>query len=390
MHVVVAPDKFKGSLTAGEVANRVAAGIAAEAPAVQVVRVPVADGGDGTVDAAIAAGFERVDVRAGGPTGRPVDTAFAVREGVAVIEMADVSGLRLLPPDGLAALEASSFGTGEVVRAALERGCHTVVLGIGGSASTDGGAGMLQALGARLLDAAGNELSPGGAALSTLDRLELSGLHPRLAETRVIVAGDVDNPLLGPLGAAAVYGPQKGAGPDDVRVLDAALARWADVVDTSVGPGRHAGVALRERSGAGAAGGVGYAAMAVLGGELEPGIGLILDLVRFADHLPGARLVITGEGSLDEQTLSGKAPAGVAAVASAAGVPVVTVSGRLALTIDQLRGAGVRQAYALTDIEPDVQRCLSEAGPLLERLARVVARDWLTLESQPSGNDVGG
>jgi len=378
MHVVAAPDKFKGSLTAREVAQRIAAGIAANTPEVPVVLVPVADGGDGTVDAAVAAGFELVAVRAEGPTGHPVDTAFAVREGVAVVEMADVSGLRRLPEGRPAALEGSSYGTGQVVRAALERGCHTVVLGIGGSASTDGGAGMVQALGARLLDAAGRELPRGGAALAALDRMDLTGLHPRLAEARLIVASDVDNPLLGPRGAAAVYGPQKGAGPRDVEVLDAALARWADMVAAAATRGEPAGDAVHERPGAGAAGGVGFAAMAVLGGELQPGIGLILDLVRFRDHLTGARLVVTGEGSLDEQTLSGKAPAGVAAAAAAAGVPVVTVSGRLTLTRDQLSRAGIRQAYALTDIEPDVQRCLTEAGPLLERLAGRLARDWLS------------
>jgi glycerate kinase len=377
MHVVIAPDKFKGSLTARQVADRVAAGIASAldevgAPDVTVVRVPVADGGDGTVDAALAAGYERVPVRAEGPTGDAVDTAYAVRGGTAVVEMADVSGLRLLPPDALAPLTATSYGTGEVVRAALDRGCDTVVLGIGGSASTDGGAGLVQALGARLLDAAGNELPRGGAALADLDRVDLDGLHPRLAETRVVVASDVDNPLLGPTGAAAVYGPQKGADPQQVALLDAALARWADVVDAASGPGEPP---FRDRPGAGAAGGVGYAAMAVLGGELEPGIGLILDLVRFADHLPGADLVITGEGALDEQTLHGKAPAGVAAAAAATGVPVVAVAGRLALTPERLQAAGISAAYALTDIEPDVQRCLDDAGPLLEQLARRLAQD---------------
>jgi glycerate 2-kinase len=373
VRVVVAPDKFKGSLTAREVAERVAAGIAAVTSDVDVVRVPVADGGDGTVDAALAAGYERVPVRAEGPTGQPVDTAYAVREGVAVVEMADVSGLRLLPPDALAPLTASSYGTGEVVRAALDRGCHSVVLGIGGSASTDGGAGMVAALGARLLDAAGAELPRGGAALADLDRIDLTGLHPRLAQTRVVVASDVDNPLLGPTGAAAVYGPQKGAGPEDVALLDAALERWADVVDAAV----TASTSARDRPGAGAAGGVGYAAMAVLGGVLEPGIGLVLDLVRFADHLPGADLVVTGEGSLDEQTLNGKAPAGVAAAAAEQGVPVVAVAGRVALDRDRLRAAGIDAAYALTDIEPDVRRCLADAGPLLEQLARGLARDRL-------------
>jgi glycerate kinase len=378
MHVIVAPDKFKGSLTAQQVAERVAAGIAEETPEVPVVLVPVADGGDGTLDAAYAAGFERIAVRAEGPTGDPVDTAFAHRDGVAVVEMADVSGLRRLPGGRPAVLTASSYGTGQVVRAALDHGCHTVVLGIGGSASTDGGAGMVQALGGRLLDAAGAELPRGGAALAALDGVDLSGLHPRLGEARIVVASDVDNPLLGPRGAAAVYGPQKGAGPDDVEILDAALARWADAV-ADVKP---AAEQLRDRPGAGAAGGVGFAATAVLGAELQPGIEMILDLVGFRDHLPGSRLVVTGEGSLDEQTLSGKAPAGVAAAAAAAGVPVVTVSGRLLLARDQLRRAGIHGAYALTDIEPDLQRCLADAGPLLQQVGRALARDWLSGSSQ--------
>jgi glycerate kinase len=374
MHVIVAPDKFKGSLTASDVARRVAAGIAAVAPQVPVIQVPVADGGDGTVAAAVAAGFTTVPVCAEGPVGAPVETAFAVRDGTAVVELADVSGLRLLPPDRLAPLHASSYGTGQVVRAALEHGCRTVVLGIGGAAGTDGGAGMLQALGARLLDAAGDELPRGGAALARLERIDLDGLDARLAGTRIVVASDVDNPLLGPHGAAAVYGPQKGAGPSDVVLLDAALARWADIVERIVGS---QGQSPRRRPGAGASGGVGFAAIAALGAELQSGIQLILDLVRFTDHLAGARLVVTGEGSLDEQTLHGKAPAGVAAAAAMAGVPVVTVSGRLELTPDALRAAGIRQAYALTDLVSDEQRCVRDAGPLLEELAGQLARDWL-------------
>jgi glycerate kinase len=381
MHVVAAPDKFKGSLTAREVADRIAAGISAETPETPVVSLPVADGGDGTVDAALAAGFERVAVRAEGPTGEPVDTAFAVRDGVAVVEMADVSGLRRLPGGRLAPLEASSYGTGQVVRAALEYGCHTVVLGIGGSASTDGGAGMVEALGVRLLDATGQELPRGGAALHRLDRIDMAGLDPRLAKTRVIVASDVDNPLLGLRGAAAVYGPQKGANQADVELLDAALFRWAELIAETL----PASAGVRDERGAGAAGGVGFAAMAVLGAELQPGIDLILDLVRFRDHLSRARLVVTGEGSLDEQTLSGKAPAGVAAAAAEAGVLVVAVCGRRALTDDQLRKAGVEHAYALTDIEPDVQRCMTEAGPLLETLSRMLARDWLVAPHPKGG-----
>ena len=193
---------------------------------------------------------------------------------------------------------------------------------------------------------------------------------PELGAARVVIHDPTGS--LGPHGAAAVYGPQKGASPDDVAFLDTALEHWADVVDAVTGRPD-----VRDRAGAGAAGGVGYAAMAVLGAELEPGIGLVLDLVRFADQLPGASLVITGEGSLDEQTLHGKAPAGVAAAAAKAGIPVVTVSGRLALDRTQLQSAGIAAAYALTDIEPDVQRCLTDAGPLLERLAANLAREQI-------------
>jgi glycerate 2-kinase len=372
VRVVVAPDKFKGSLTAAQVAAHVAAGLARAAPGLEVVRVPVADGGDGTLDAAVSAGYRRVPVRAQGPTGEPVETAYAERDGVAVVELADVSGLGRLPGGRPAPLTASSYGTGQVIRAALDAGCRRVVLGIGGSACTDGGAGLVQALGGRLLDAAGGEVGRGGAALAAVGSLDLTGLHPALAETEVVVASDVDNPLLGPRGAAAVYGPQKGASPAEVAALDAALAQWADAVH------RATGVDAAGTPGAGAAGGVGFAALAVLGARLEPGIDLVLELVGFPAALPGARLVVTGEGSLDAQTLHGKAPAGVAAAARAAGVPVVAVAGRSLLSPADLRPAGILAAYALTDIEPDPRRCMTEAGPLLERLAARVATDWVT------------
>jgi glycerate kinase len=372
VHVVVAPDKFKGSLTAAQVADRVAAGLTRAAPGVEVAKVPVADGGDGTLEAALSAGYRRVPVRAEGPTGEPLETAYAERGGVAVVELADVSGLRRLPGRRLAARTASSYGTGQVIRAALDAGCRRIVLGIGGSACTDGGAGMVQALGGRLRDARGAEVGRGGAALAAVESLDLAGLHPALRQTEVVVASDVDNPLLGPRGAAAVYGPQKGASPADVAALDAALARWAGAVH------RATGVDAAGTPGAGAAGGVGFAALAVLGATLQPGIELILDLVGFPAALPGARLVITGEGSLDAQTLHGKAPAGVAAAARSAGVPVVAVAGRSLLPPDELEPAGILAAYTLTDIEPDPDRCMREAGPLLERLAAKVAADWLT------------
>ncbi|MCW2881750.1 MAG: glycerate kinase [Sphaerisporangium sp.] len=369
-HVLVAPDKFKGSLSAVEVARRVAAGLRAARPDVPVVTMPVADGGDGTVEAAVACGFQRVEAVASGPAGDPVTAAYGFRDGVAVVELAEASGLHRLPGGRLAPLTATSHGTGDLIAAALRRGPRQVVLGLGGSACTDGGSGMMRALGVRLLDARGHELPPGGGALADLSTLDLSGFV-RPGGTGFVVASDVDNPLLGSEGAAAVYGPQKGAGPDELPRLEQGLARWAEIVE------RELGVRARDIPGAGAAGGVGFAAMAFLGAEIRPGIRLLLDLLGFSARLSGARLVITGEGSLDTQTLRGKAPAGVAAAATLAGVPVIAVCGRRALTGEQLRAAGIQAAFALTDLENDVRRCMEEAGPLLERLATTLAADWL-------------
>jgi glycerate kinase len=371
MRVVVAPDKFKGSLTADQVAHHVGIGLRKVLPDVVVDEVPVADGGDGTVAAAVSAGYRLVQVVADGPTGAPVTTGYAEKDGVAVVELAAVSGLSQLRGGRLAALDASSYGTGQLVRAALDAGCHRIVIGIGGSACTDGGAGLVQALGARLLDEDDRELPRGGAALARLARLDASGLHPRIGEVEVVVACDVDNPLLGPAGAAAVYGPQKGAKPDDVALLDAALARWADVVRRDLGRD------VATAPGAGAAGGVGFAALAVLDAALQPGAVLMLDLIGFDDYLPGADLVITGEGSMDAQSLHGKAPVGVAAAAGAAGLPVVAVAGRVALSRELLAQAGIARVYALTDIEPDVEKCIREAGPLLEQLAAGLAEERL-------------
>ncbi|MGV9361349.1 glycerate kinase [Amycolatopsis sp. NPDC003731] len=364
MKVLIAPDKFKGSLTAGEVASAVAAGLADVHPAAAVTTLPVADGGEGTVDAAVAAGYRRVRVPARGPTGLPVTASYAVRGDTAIVELAEASGLHRLP-GAPAPLTATSAGTGDVIAAAVRAGCRRIVLGVGGSAGTDGGAGLLTALGARLLDAAGRELPSGGAALSRLASLDVT----RMSEVDIELASDVDNPLCGPRGAAAVYGPQKGASPDDVETLDAALRHWASI----------AGPEFAERPGAGAAGGVGFAAMAVLGARVRPGIELLLDLLGFDAALTGASLVITGEGSLDEQTLSGKAPAGVAAAAAAKGIPCVAVSGRCRLSSVQLKEAGISVAYALTDLEPDPARCMAEAAPLLRRLAHRVAADYFSL-----------
>ncbi|MBG0851269.1 glycerate kinase [Streptomyces spinoverrucosus] len=371
--VLIAADKFKGSLTAVQVAERVTAGLRRVVPDLAVEALPVADGGDGTVDAAVAAGFERREVRVAGPLGHEVTAAFALRGDTAVVEMAEASGLQRLPAGVFAPLTASTYGSGELLRAALDAGARTIVFGVGGSATTDGGAGMLSALGARFLTADGEPVPPGGGGLGELASADLSGLDARLSSVELVLASDVDNPLTGPKGAPAVYGPQKGASPDDVATLDAALGHFAKVLEEAVGPraGEYAGA-----PGAGAAGGIGYGAM-LLGARFRPGIEVMLDVLGFAPALERAGLVITGEGSLDEQTLHGKAPAGVAAAARAAGKEVVAVCGRLALRPEALGRAGIRRAYPLTEVEPDVAKCIAEAGPILERVAERIARDYL-------------
>jgi glycerate 2-kinase len=382
MRIVVAPDKFKGSLPAAEVAAAVAAGLRAARDDAEVITVPVADGGEGTVDAAVAAGFERMPVTAAGPDGDPVRASYARRGEVAVVELACVCGLARRPGGRRTPLTASSFGAGEVLRAALEAGARRIVLGVGGSASTDGGAGLLQALGARVLDARGEPVGPeaggrrlaGGADLDAVATLDLAGLDPRFRSggASLTLAADVDNPLTGPDGAAQVYGPQKGASPAEVAQLDDGLRRWADVVAAAVGKD------WSQAPGAGAAGGVGFAALAVLGARLRPGIELVLELTGFVSRLAGADLVITGEGSLDAQSLAGKAPVGVARAAARLGVPVVAVAGRNTLTADELAAAGIAAVYPLTGLEPDLARCHTEAAGLLRRAGQMIAHDQLT------------
>lgn len=367
-HVLVAADKFKGSLTAVQVAERVTAGLRRVVPGVRVETLPVADGGDGTVAAAVAAGFERREARVTGPLGTPVTAAYAVRDTTAVVEMAEASGLQHLPAGQFAPLTATTYGSGELLAAALDAGARTIVFGVGGSATTDGGAGMLSALGARFLDVDGKPVAAGGAALADLAEADLTGLDPRLADVDLILASDVDNPLTGPKGAPEVYGRQKGATEDDIAVLDAALVHYASVL----GPG------TAELPGAGAAGGIGYGALVALGARFRPGIEVMLDVLGFAPALARATLVVTGEGSLDEQTLHGKAPAGVAAASRTAGVETVAVCGRLALPPEALVRAGISRAYALTDLEPDPAVCMAQAGPLLERAAEAIARDFLS------------
>ncbi|WP_035775222.1 glycerate kinase [Arthrobacter sp. H5] len=370
MRIVIAPDKFKGSLSAPEVAAHLETGLLSINGGLTIDKAPVADGGEGTLDAAVAAGFAIHVTSVAGPTGDQLEAPIAIRGSQAVIEMALASGLAVLPGGRPAARDATSLGTGQLIRFALDRGCTDIMLGVGGSANTDGGAGMLAGLGAALLDDNGRELPHGGAALAQLAWIDLSGLDPRLATASFTLASDVDNPLLGASGAAAVFGPQKGATPDDVAELDTALARFVGVLAKETGPRAES---MASAPGSGAAGGVGYAALAVLNAQRRPGIDVVLELTGLAEKLRGADMVITGEGSLDEQSLGGKTPLGVAQAAAAAGVPVIVVCGRTVLSAAQLAAAGFEITYALTDLEPDVDKCIANAGVLLGQVGQQIA-----------------
>jgi glycerate 2-kinase len=369
--VVLASDKFKGSLSATEVAEALAAGMRNVLPQLETLMLPVADGGDGTVAAAVSAGYDEIIVDAVGPTGEPVRVPYALNGDCAVVELAAVVGLSALPGGRLDPLGSSTYGLGLVIADGIRHGAGTIVLGLGGSASTDGGAGMVQALGARLLDASGHDLPAGGAALVDLARLDLAVLRATIGGVKIIIASDVDNPLLGPNGATAVFGPQKGAGPHEVETLERGLRHWSQLVSEATGRDD------TERPGAGAAGGTGYAALALLNAEIRPGIELILDLINFDAHVVGADLVVTGEGSLDEQSLAGKAPIGVARAAARAGVPVVAVAGRLLLSPERLQDARISAVYALSDLEPDPARSIANASGLLRQIGAKIAQDWL-------------
>jgi glycerate kinase len=371
--VVLAPDKFKGSLTAAQVADALGRGLRRHLPGVRLRVHPIADGGDGTVALVLDHGFEPVVRDVSGPVGGTVRATYALRGDTAIVEMAAAAGLSLVPggPDDRSARAASTFGVGELISDALDRGAGRIVLAVGGSATTDGGAGMVAALGARVVTRDGSAPTPGGEGLLGVERLELAGLDPRLESATVLVACDVDNPLTGVHGAAAVYGPQKGAASGTVRLLDRALDRWADVVAAATGRD------LRELPGMGAAGGLGFGAAAVLGARVVSGVEYLLELSGFGESVAGADLVVVGEGSLDEQSLRGKGPVGVAGAAVRTGARVVAVAGRSAVDGERLRAAGISAVYTLAELEPDLGRSMAGAAGLLERIAARVVADWL-------------
>ncbi|WP_037033624.1 glycerate kinase [Rahnella sp. WP5] len=371
MKIIIAPDSFKESLSAECAAMAIEDGFRAVFPELEAVRLPVADGGEGTVDALIAAtGGHRIDIEVTDPQGHRVRGFYGVngKGDCAVIEMAAASGLMLVPAGQRDPLAATSFGTGELIRHALDGGIRHIILGIGGSATVDGGIGMVQALGGRFTDAQGIDLPWGGAALAQLAAIDLSALDPRLAQCRIEVACDVENPLTGPCGAAAVFGPQKGASAQDVQVLDAALAHLAAVIF------RHLGVNVLEWPGGGAAGGMGVAARLFLRGNMRSGIDIIMDAIGLEEAMQGATLVITGEGRLDQQTINGKAPVGVARLAQRYHVPVIGLAGILGEGVEVVHQHGLDAVFSILPRLAPLETVLEQGEENLRYAAQNLAR----------------
>jgi glycerate kinase len=379
MKIVIAPDSFKDSLSAQGVADAIALGLAEVWPDAQLIKCPMADGGEGTVESVLAAcdgELRRTDVR--GPLGETVNAAWGwlPQNHTAIIEMAEASGLQLVPLDRRDACISSTFGTGELIRAALDAGAQRVILAIGGSATNDAGAGAMQALGVRLLDAQGQQLQPGGLALAQLARIDLTGIDPRLAEVRFDIAADVNNPLCGPHGASAIFGPQKGATTAQVEQLDRALGHFANHCANALAQD------VRDEPGSGAAGGLGFAAKAFLGAQFMAGVEVVAELVGLAEAVVGADLVITGEGRFDAQTLRGKTPFGVARIAQEQGVAVIVIAGTLGEGYQALYEHGIDAAFALTSGPMTLEQACTEAPRLLRERATDIARVWRTATGQ--------
>jgi len=372
MRIVIAPQSLKGSLSAAETGQAIAEGARIVYPDAEIVIVPVADGGEGTTQALVdATSGQLVTYTVTGPLGEPVQAFLGLMgDGrSAVIEMAASSGLPLVPPEQRDPRVATTYGVGELILAALNEGRTHFIIGIGGSATNDGGAGMAQALGARLLDAQGAELPAGGAALAHLARIEIAGLDPRLHGCVFEVASDVTNPLCGPTGASAVYGPQKGATPAMVAELDAALAHYAEIIEHDLG------LAVREQPGAGAAGGLGAGLLAFLHATLRPGAQIILDAVRLEEQVQAADLVITAEGRLDSQTAYGKSVGAVAALAKKYHLPVLAIAGGLGDRYQEIYALGIDGIAVLPSGPMSLGEAMQQAARLTsettERMLRI-------------------
>jgi glycerate kinase len=360
MRVVAAPDKFKGTLTAAQAARAIASGWRRTDPSAEIEELPVADGGDGTLDAIVSALSGRREwIRVTGPLGDPVEADFGLVDSprglVAIVEMARASGLGLLSDGRRDPVRATTRGTGELILAAARHRPQRIIVGVGGSAGNDGGAGMAQAIGARLLDDAGRDIVAGGAALGRLATIDATGIAPELRDVDVVVATDVDNPLTGPMGAAAVYGPQKGASASDVAILDEGLRHLAAVIN------RDLGIDIRDMPGSGTAGGLGGGLVAFLGARLRSGFDVVAEAIGLAERIEAAAVVVTGEGSFDEQTERGKAPAGVLRLAREAGARSVVIAGQVAGRME----GGAEVVLSLTERAGSVEAAMAAAGELL-------------------------
>ncbi len=373
MKIVLAPDSFKESLSALQVAESIERGFKQVLPNAEYVKVPMADGGEGTVQSLVdATGGRIIKKTVTGPLGEAAEAFFGIlgNEKTAVIEMAAASGLHLVPATKRNPLLTTTRGTGELIAAALEYNVNHIIIGIGGSATNDGGAGMARALGARFLNSDGQEITEGGGALSDLAAIDLSSLDSRLAHVKIEVACDVDNPLIGPKGASAIFGPQKGATPEIVNQLDENLAHYAEIIEKDLG------VKIADVPGAGAAGGLGGGLLAFMQAELSRGVDIVMEAAKLSDIIAGADLVITGEGKIDGQTIFGKTPIGVAKTAKKHGVPVIGIAGNIASDSDAVHEYGIDAIFSIIPGVVSLQEAFLHADEFVERTARNIASVW--------------
>jgi glycerate kinase len=376
--IIIAPDSFKGSLSALEVARAIQKGIKNADTTIETVVVPMADGGEGTVQSLVDATDGRIiELNVHDPLFRKIKSFYGIMgDGkTAVIEMAAASGLPLLKPEERNPLKTTSYGTGELIKDAVDRGCNEVILGLGGSATNDGGIGMAKALGIRFLDAHRNEVGSCGGDLVNIETVDVSGIDDRLAHVKFVAACDVDNPLCGKNGAANVYGRQKGATEDDVTFLDNGLAHFADIIEGKQG------IDLKDHPGAGAAGGLGFGVMVFLHGRLESGIAIVSRMANLADKMVGADLVITGEGQIDFQTAHGKTPFGVAQLAKAKHIPVVAVAGSLGDNYQMLYQKGFDAIFSIIDKPMAIEDAFENTSELLQNISESIIRLWTSVKN---------
>ncbi|KJF81202.1 glycerate kinase [Photobacterium angustum] len=374
MKIIIAPDSYKESLTAMEVATAIENGFRQVMPNAEYIKLPMADGGEGTVQSLVDASSGRIiECTVTGPLGEQVNGFFGLMgDGKsAIIEMAAASGLHLVSPEQRNPMLTTSFGTGELILAALDKGVEHIIVGIGGSATNDGGIGMAQALGVRLLDENNKSINYGGGALARLHHIDISDIDPRLAKVKLEVACDVDNPLCGEKGASQVFGPQKGATPEMVVQLDINLAHYAEIIK------RDLGTDVKDMAGAGAAGGMGAALLGLFNAQLRPGIEIVMDAVNLADVLKDADLVITGEGRIDSQTIQGKTPIGVARTAKRFNKPVIGIAGCLSYDCDVVYDHGIDAVFSVVPRSVSLAEALAEAAINVELTARNVAAIYI-------------